>query len=427
MLKNNIQLAHDTFLNWKSVPFTEKQLLLKKLAKHLLENKLDYAKLITTEMGKPISQSIAEVEKSASMVEFYSNISNPILPKKIETEFKISEVHTTPLGVILGVMPWNYPFWQVLRFSIPTILAGNTVLIKHASICLGSGNAIENAFLSAGFPQGVLQHLEIGHQEVEQILKHNAVQGVSLTGSEIAGSAIASIAGREIKKSVLELGGSDAYIILEDADLNKAAEIGAMARLQNCGQTCVAAKRFIIHQNVKNEFLSLFIKEYQKFQPADPLLENTLISGMARKDLADELESQYQKAINYGAEIILPLKRLDDTVFIPGLLSVERSNPILQEELFGPLGIILTAKDTAHAITLANAIPYGLANAVWTNNKILAMKVATSLESGTVTINGMTKSDARLPFGGTKKSGYGTELSSKALEEFTYLKTIVEI
>lgn len=425
MIEQSLEKAHQSFLHWKNIPFEERQTYLKTLADVLNQKRHQFGQLITQEMNKPISQAVAEVEKSAAMAAFYSEIENPLQPEHINTEFKISEVHPTPLGVILGVMPWNYPFWQVLRFAIPTILAGNTVVVKHASICKGSGDTIAQAFAEAGFPEGIFQHLDVGHQAIETILKHPAVQGVSLTGSEKAGSSVASIAGREIKKSVLELGGSDAFIILDDADLQEAASVGALSRLQNCGQTCIAAKRFIVHQQVKDEFLPLFIAEYQKFQPNDPFLESTNLSGMARKDLADELETQYQKAIEHGAEIVLPLVRLSDVNFQPGLILVKKGNPILQEELFGPLGILMVAENDEDAINLANAVPFGLGNAVWSANTSRALQVAKALESGTVSINAMTKSDARLPFGGVKKSGYGTELSLKALFEFTYPKTIV--
>ncbi|MRM82768.1 NAD-dependent succinate-semialdehyde dehydrogenase [Riemerella anatipestifer] len=423
---DKIDLANTEFNQWKNRSFQERQLLFKNLADILDEQKNTYANIITTEMNKPISQALSEIEKSAMMTRFYANIDADVLaPEHIETDFNISQVHHTPLGVILGVMPWNFPFWQVLRFAVPTILAGNTIIVKHASICTQSGDAIEEAFLKAGFSKGVFQHLKVGHQDIETILKHPAVQGVSLTGSDLAGSSVASIAGREIKKSVLELGGSDAFIVLEDADLEQAAEVGALARLQNCGQTCVAAKRFIIHHNVANTFLELFTKAYQKYQPSDPLNPNTILSGMARKDLADELEQQYQKAITNGAEIIIPLERLSDKEFKPGLILVKKGNPILAEELFGPLGMVMIVQTDDEVLDLANDIPFGLGNSVWTKDQNKALDFALKLNSGTVAINSMTKSDPRLPFGGAKKSGYGTELSTLALKEFTYPKTVV--
>ncbi len=426
-LLDKIKLADSTFKAWKKRPFEERQKLLEKLATILDENNNDLAKIITSEMGKPITQSIAEIEKCALMMRFYAKAENVLKLETINTDFSLSEVHYVPKGVILGVMPWNFPFWQVLRFAVPAILAGNTVLLKHASICFGSGNSIEKLFVDAGFPEGIFQNLEIGHEDVQTVLEHPAVQGVSLTGSEKAGAEVAATAGRNIKKSLLELGGSDAFIVLNDADLDDAAKTGALARLQNCGQTCVAAKRFIIQKNIWEEFLPKFIAEYEKFIPADPTKPETIIAGMARPDLADELEAQYKKALENGAKIILPLERISETAFKPGLIKVENGNPVLQEELFGPLGMVMEAEDDEEAVIIANDVPFGLANSVWTKDASRQNFYIENLESGTVNINKMTSSDPRLPFGGTKSSGYGTELSLNALREFVTAKTVVGI
>lgn len=425
ILSNKLETAQKSFRKWKEIPFTEKQQYLSKLADLLEKNTEKFGKNITREMNKPISQSIAEIEKCALMTRYYADAENILKPEKIKTEFSVSEIHYAPLGVILGVMPWNFPFWQVLRFAVPAILAGNTVVLKHASICFGSGKLIEKLFLEAGFPKGIFQNLEIGHAEVKTVLENPIVKGVSLTGSEKAGAEIASIAGKNIKKSLLELGGSDAFIVLDDANFKKAAESGAKARLQNCGQACNAAKRFIIQKNVEKEFLPLFIKEYQKYIPGNPLKKTTNLSGMARPDLADELEKQYKKALKNGAEIILPLKRISEQAFEPGLIRVKKGNPILQEELFGPLGMVMIAKNDEDALNMANDIPFGLANAVWTKYKKRQQFFIQNLESGTVSINKETSSDPRLPFGGAKSSGYGTELSMLALKEFVTAKTVV--
>ncbi|MCP2038900.1 aldehyde dehydrogenase family protein [Chryseobacterium sp. HSC-36S06] len=425
ILSKKIDSAHQSFLQWRDIPFSTKQKHLIKLADLLEKNAEKFGKNITREMNKPVSQSIAEVEKCALMARFYANAENILKPEKIKTEYKLSEIHYAPMGVILGVMPWNFPFWQVLRFAVPAILAGNTVVLKHASICFGSGKMIEKLFLEAGFPKGIFQNLEIGHAEVKTVLENPLIKGVSLTGSEKAGAEVASIAGKNIKKSLLELGGSDAFIVLDDANLKKAAESGAKARLQNCGQACNAAKRFIIQKNIEKEFLPLFITEYQKYIPGNPLKKETNLSGMARPDLADELEKQYKKALKNGAEIILPLKRISDQAFEPGLIRVKKGNPILQEELFGPLGMVMIAKNDEDALKLANDIPFGLANSVWTKTKKRQEFFIQNLESGTVSINKETSSDPRLPFGGAKSSGYGTELSMIALKEFVTAKTIV--
>jgi succinate-semialdehyde dehydrogenase/glutarate-semialdehyde dehydrogenase len=424
-IENKLKISQKAFETWKTVPFKEKQQLLKNLAKLLDENAEKFGKIITKEMNKPITQSIAEVNKCALMVRYYATAENILKPEKIKTEFRVSEIHYIPKGVILGVMPWNFPFWQVIRFAVPAILAGNTVVVKHASICFGSGNAIEKIFLEAGFPKGIFQNLEIGHAEVKSVLENPIVRGVSLTGSEKAGAEVASIAGKNIKKSLLELGGSDAFIVLEDADLEAAAVAGARSRLMNCGQACNAAKRFIIQKNIEKKFLPIFVKEYQKYVVGDPLKKKTNMAGMARPDLADELEKQYHKAIKHGAEIILPLVRRSANEFEPGLISVKSGNPILQEELFGPLGMVMIAKNDQQAVKLANDIPFGLSDSVWTKDKKRQQFYIDQLESGTVSINKATSSDPRLPFGGAKSSGYGTELSTVALKEFVNIRSVV--
>ena len=424
-LENKLAKSQTAFENWKTVPFTEKQKLLQKLASLLEKDADKFGKIITQEMNKPITQSISEVQKCALMTRYYAEAENILKPEKIKTEFRVSEIHSVPKGVILGVMPWNFPFWQALRFAVPAILAGNTIVLKHASICFGSGNMIEKLFLKAGFPKGVFQNLEIGHEDVKKVLENPIIKGVSLTGSEKAGAEVASIAGKNIKKSLLELGGSDAFIVLDDADFKKAAASGAKARLQNCGQACNAGKRFIIQKNVEKEFLPMFIKEYQKYIPGNPLKKETMIGGMARPDLADELEKQYNKALKFGAEIILPLERISKNEFIPGLIKVKAGNPILQDELFGPLGMVMIAKNDKEALKLANDIPFGLSNSVWTKDKKRQQLFIDHLESGTVSLNKESSSDPRLPFGGAKSSGYGTELSLHALKEFVNMKTIV--
>ncbi|WBV54641.1 aldehyde dehydrogenase family protein [Chryseobacterium gambrini] len=425
LIENKLIKADKAFSEWKKVPFEDKQKLIAKAAEILKNNSEKFGTIITQEMNKPISESIAEVEKCASMMNYYADAENILKPEKIESEFSYSEVHYVPKGVILGVMPWNFPFWQVLRFAVPAILAGNTVVLKHASICFGSGNAIEEVLLEVGFPEGIFQNLEVSHKEVKGILEHDAVKGVSLTGSGKAGGEVASIAGLNIKKSLLELGGSDAFIVLDDGDLDEAAKAGVKSRLQNCGQTCTAAKRFIIDEKIEDAFLPIFIEEYKKYEVGDPMDKETKIAGMARPDLADELEKQFQKALEHGAEIILPLERISENEFRPGLIRVQEGNPILQEELFGPLGMVMIAKNDEEALKMANDIPFGLSNSVWTKDQSRQLFFIENLESGTVNINRMTSSDPRFPFGGSKASGYGTELSLLALREFVTARTVV--
>lgn len=424
-IKNALLKSEHRFKEWKNIPFEERQKLFQNLANALLRDKEKLGKIITKEMNKPISQSVSEVEKCAGMVAYYAKAENILKVKPVKTEHEISEIHHEPLGVILGVMPWNFPFWQVLRFATPTILAGNTVIVKHASICIESGNAIQQLFEEVGFPSGVFTHLEVSHNGIEKMIENPIIKAVSLTGSEGAGRKIAEIAGRNLKKCVLELGGNDAFIVLEDADLDKAAKDGALARLQNCGQTCVAGKRFIIHSKIYDAFLEKFISEYKKYLPENPNEEATILSGMAREDLASDLEKQYQKAVESGAKIILPLQKINEIAFEPGLIEMNDDNPVLDEELFGPLGMILKADDDQHALELANDTRFGLANAIFTKDKEKALRFAKELESGSVSINQVFRSDWKMPFGGRKNSGYGTELSLYALEEFTIKKSIV--
>lgn len=424
-LQNKLNNSQKAFSEWKKIPFEEKQKLFKNLSKILLERKEEFGKIITLEMNKPISQSIAEIEKSAGMCDYYAHAENVLKVEKVKTEQKISEIHHEALGVILGVMPWNFPFWQALRFAVPTILAGNVIVLKHASICEKSGKTMQKIFEEVGFPKGVFTFLKISHDEVEEMIASPIIKGVSLTGSELAGRKIAETAGKNLKKCVLELGGSDAFIVCEDADLDKAAKDGALARLQNNGQTCVAGKRFIIHQKVYAEFLEKFLEEYKKYQPENPMNPETKLGLMAREDLAQDLEKQFNKAKKNGAKVILPLENVGNMAFNPGILEMNVGNPISQEELFGPLAMIYKVKNDEEALEIANETMFGLANAVYTKDKKRAMFFAENLESGSVAINQIFKSDARLPFGGRKNSGFGVELSLYALKEFTAMKTIV--
>lgn len=420
-----LNISQQSFLEWRKISFEKRQELLRNVSIILEKKNEFFANIITTEMHKPISQSKAEIRKCALMVDFYAEAENVLTTQKVKTKNSISEVQYHPMGVILGIMPWNFPFWQALRFAIPTILAGNTIVLKHASICMKSGDTLEQLLLDAGFPKGVFQHIKVNHQDIEDIIANPIIKGVSLTGSEAAGSIIGSLAGKYIKKSILELGGNDAFIVLEDADLEKAAQQGALSRLQNCGQTCIAAKRFIVHEKVYDNFLYLLTQELKKYKIGNPFNENTVFSKMAREDLAEDLENQYQKALEGGAEIILPLKKIDTASFETGLLQMNRKNPMLDEEFFGPLGMIFKAENDEQILEIANDTKYGLGNSVWTKSQQRADFFIQNLESGTVSINQLTRSDPKLPFGGTKSSGYGIELSLEALKEFSITKTVV--
>ncbi len=424
-LQQHLENSQQSFSGWKNTEIKVRQQLISNLANNLLEGKQKFAEIITKEMNKPISQSVSEIEKCASMCRYYADAKGVLEIEKIQTENSISEVHFEPMGVILGIMPWNFPFWQVLRFAVPAILAGNVVVLKHASICLGSGNAIQELFLKSGFPENVLTHLEISHEEVEEAIANPIVKAVSLTGSEAAGRKIAEAAGRNLKKCVLELGGSDAFVVLEDADLDKASKDAALARLQNAGQTCVAGKRFVIHEKIYDEFLNKFLAEFSTYHPGNSDDKNIKMGAMAREDLAAELYQQYEKAIQNGAKILKPLEKVGNMAFEPGLIEMNADNPVNQEELFGPLAMIYNAKDDDDALRIANSTPFGLAGAVYTKSKEKAMLFATQMESGSVAINQIFRSDVRMPFGGRKNSGYGVELTLHALKEFVVLKSII--
>ena len=424
-LQNTLQNSQDAFQKWRKIPFEERQKHFTQLSEILNDRKQEFATIITQEMNKPISQSVSEIEKCAALCDYYAAAENILKTEQVETEFQISEIHHEPLGVILGVMPWNFPFWQAIRFAVPTILAGNVIVLKHASICEKSGETMQEIFEKAGFPKGIFTFLKVSHTEVEEMIAHPIIRGVSLTGSEAAGRKIAETAGKNLKKCVLELGGSDAFIVCEDADVSKAAKDGAQARLQNNGQTCVAGKRFIIHEKVYQDFVEKFTEEYQKYQPENPMNEETKLGLMAREDLASDLEKQYQKALNNGAKAIVALESVGSMAFKPGILEMNPENPIAQEELFGPLAMVFKVKNDEEALQIANNTMFGLGNAVFTSNKERALFFAENLESGSVAINQIFRSDVRLPFGGRKNSGYGVELSLYALKEFTAPKTII--
>ncbi len=423
-LQQKIELAHKTQTEWRKVSFEQRQELLKNLSKNILENVEEYSRLITEEMHKPISQSRGEVKKCVQMTDYYINAENVLKPEIVETELSASEVYYEPMGIILGIMPWNFPFWQALRFAVPTILAGNVVLLKHASICKKSGRAIEDLFRKSGFPEGILQNLEYSHADIESLITHPLVKGVSLTGSEATGRKIASLAGANIKKSLLELGGNDAFIVLDDTNLEETAKQGAAARLRNCGQACTSAKRFIIQENIYDEFLEKLVTEYKKYELGDPFEDATQLTGLATKSFADELQQQYDEALKHGAEVIVPLERVDDISFKPGLIRMNLDNPMIDVELFGPLGMVISAKNDEEILKIANNTNFGLGNSVWTSSKERAYFFAKNLESGTVSLNKLMTSDPRFPFGGTKNSGYGIELSLKTLKEFCITKSI---
>lgn len=424
-LQQKIAISEQAFKHWRNSSFDERAEKMMRLAQILRTKKLEFGHLITNEMGKILPEAIAEVEKSAANCEYYAqNAAKMLQDKNHETPFQSLTVFD-PMGAVFAIMPWNYPFWQVMRYAAPVIMSGNVSLLKHAPNVVGCANAIENAFLEAGFPEGVFQQITINIDQVETVIAHDLICGVTLTGSEMAGASVAAIAGKHIKKTVLELGGSDAFIVLEDANIELATTIATQSRMLNAGQACICAKRFIVVNNIAEEFASLFAKKIKALQQGNPLLETNHLGPLARIDLAQKLEQQLQSAIAQGAKLILGGQR-ENCNFQPTLLDfVDNQNIAFQEETFGPLATITRATDQNHAIALANSHRYGLAAALWTENRQNAYQIARKIEAGNIFINSLVRSDSRIPFGGIKKSGYGRELSTIGIQEFMNTKSII--
>lgn len=417
--------SHLAFKSWKTTSFTQRTQILKRAAALLKSNKEQYAKIITLEMGKSIHESRNEVDKCIKGCEFYADNAEQFLKDEIiETEGSKSFVAYQPTGALLAIMPWNFPFWQVFRFAAPALMAGNTALLKHASNVPQCSLLIEKIFLEAGLPDGAFQSLLIANDDVEKIIASDVIQGVALTGSEKAGSSVASIAGKHIKKTVLELGGSDPFIVLADADVKKAAEVATTSRMQNAGQSCIAAKRFIVVKAVRDEFIDRFKKNIELLIQGNPLDEKVTTGPMARTDLAQELETQLQKSLKIGATLVTGGDR-NESNFTPTLITdVKQGMPAFDEETFGPLAALIPVEDEFEAIEIANASRYGLGASVWTSDLQRAEHLARQIASGSVFINSLMRSDARLPFGGVKKSGYGRELSALGIKEFVNAKSI---
>ena len=422
-------LAADTaFRSWREIPIADRAVPMRALARLLRERKERYARLITTEMGKPITEALAEIEKCAWTCDFYAEHAAAYLADEpVETNARASFVAFEPLGVILAVMPWNYPFWQVIRFLAPALMAGNAALLKHASNVPQCALALEEAVRDAGFPTGILKTLLLSGAEVEPVIADDRVRAVTLTGSTATGARIAELAGRGVKKAVLELGGSDPFIVLRDADLGAAAETAAKARFQNAGQSCIAAKRFLVDAPVAAEFERRFADAIRALRVGDPLDAATQVGPLAREDLRDTLERQVAESVRMGARVVVGGKRRAGKgwFYEPTLLAdVTEDMPVLKEETFGPVAALLSVRDADEAVRVANSSPYGLGAALWTKDEASARAIARRIESGSVFINGMVASDPRLPFGGVKKSGYGRELSSFGIREFVNIQTI---
>ncbi len=421
-----LQLSSKAFPAWSHQSFTERATILKKVAALLLERKETLGNLITNEMGKVVKESIAEVEKCALGCNYYAENAEQFLQDEIiQTKHKKSFVAFEPLGAVLSIMPWNFPLWQVIRFAAPTLMAGNVVLLKHAPNVCGCSLAIEKLFIEAGAPTGVFQSLIADVGVTEKIMQSSIVQAVSLTGSERAGSSVAAIAAAQIKKSVLELGGSDCFIVLPDADIEKAAKVAVQSRMQNAGQSCIAAKRFFIHEKIINDFSEAVKTEISLMKQGDPFDTLINIGPMARLDLAEKLQQQVKLSVEKGAEIVSGGK-VNGCNFQPTLLTnVQSGMPAFDEEIFGPVFCMMQVKDEQEAVALANTSRFGLGGNIWTNDIDKAIHLARQINSGSVFINSMVKSEPALPFGGIKKSGYGRELSKHGIMEFVNVKTVV--
>lgn len=428
-VERRLETARSCFNSWRRTTFSERATRLKKAAAILRERASEFGALMTNEMGKPISAGHKEAEKCAWVCDYYADNAERFLSREdVDTDAKSSFVSFQPLGPVLAVMPWNFPFWQVLRFAAPALMAGNVGLLKHASNVPGCALAIESVFRDAGFPEGCFTTLMIGSKLVDQVIAHKDVVAVTLTGSTPAGQAVASSAGKALKKTVLELGGSDPYVILDDADIEHAASACAASRMINNGQSCIAAKRFIATDKVHDEFLARVVEQMGSYTPADPTKEDTNLGPMAREDLRDELHDQVKRSIAAGAKLEIGGEVPDRPgAWYPAtvLSNVQPGTPAYVEEMFGPVASVIRAKDEADAIRIANDSEFGLGAAVFTKDVERGTQIAEQqLEAGACFVNAFVKSDPRLPFGGIKTSGYGRELAAFGIREFVNIKTV---
>jgi succinate-semialdehyde dehydrogenase / glutarate-semialdehyde dehydrogenase len=427
-LEKALAKAEETFRSWRKTTFAERARLMEKCASLLEEDSRHYAELMTLEMGKPIKQALAEIKKCAGACRYYAQHAEAFLKDELmETEASKSFVSYEPLGAVLAIMPWNFPYWQVFRFAAPALMAGNVGILKHASNVPQCALAIEEVFRKAGFPEGAFTTLLIPTDKIEKLIQDDRIKAVTLTGSEGAGSSVAQLAGREIKKTVLELGGSDPFLILADADLDKAAETAVNSRLINTGQSCIAAKRFMVEAPVADAFLQKMKTTMQAKKTGNPMDENCDYGPLARQDLARDLQKQVDESVAKGAKVYLAggHQNPENAYFHPMILTdIKPGMPAYEEELFGPVALVFVVKDEAEAIRIANDHRYGLGATIFTQDLAKGEKLARQIESGNVFINAMVQSSPAIPFGGIKKSGYGRELSYVGIREFVNQKTI---
>jgi acyl-CoA reductase-like NAD-dependent aldehyde dehydrogenase len=421
--------AQNAFEKWKKKEILERCDYIRDLAKILSKNKERYAGIVTEEMGKPITQSIAEIDKCALVCEYYSENAEAFLRDEIvPTEFRKSFISFEPLGVVAGIMPWNFPFWQVMRYAIPTLLAGNVAVLKHSSVCIGSAFQIEGAFGESGFPENVFQCVIGDYRVGEALVLSDKVDAVSVTGSVNTGKRVAELAARGLKKCVLELGGSDPFVVLEDADLNQTAHLAAQSRLLNTGQSCIAAKRFIVVKEVADKFSKLFTENVEAEVVGDPMNSKTTVGPLVRDSQRRTLMNQVEDAKSKGGKILTGGKLVagDGYFYEPTIVSnVNHKMVILNEEVFGPAAPIIVVDNEVDAIREANNSEFGLGASIWTSKFDRGVRLAREIRSGVVRVNEMVRSDPRLPFGGIKSSGLGRELSQFGSREFVNVKSIV--
>jgi succinate-semialdehyde dehydrogenase/glutarate-semialdehyde dehydrogenase len=427
-IETKIAECHASFNTWCQTSLTKRSDLLRSVAKQLKKQQNSLALQITAEMGKLFSESLAEIAKCAWICEYYAEQAEAFLADEIiESDASQSRVIRQPLGTVLAIMPWNFPFWQVFRCAAPALMAGNTVLLKHASNVPGCAQAIERLFEDAGLPEGVFHDLVISSSQVADVIRDQRVHAVSLTGSESAGRSVAAVAGENLKKTVLELGGSDAFVVLEDAAIEQAVSNAMTSRFLNCGQSCIAAKRFIVVDEIADEFVEQLKTAIEQLKPGNPIDKKTTLAPMAREDLREELHQQVLKSLKLDATLLCGGKPVERNGFYYEatlLDNVKPGMPAYHEELFGPVAAVIRVADESQALKTANDSVFGLGGSVWTEDDTRGENFARQIECGCAFVNGMVKSDPRLPFGGIKNSGYGRELSLLGLHEFTNAKTI---
>jgi succinate-semialdehyde dehydrogenase/glutarate-semialdehyde dehydrogenase len=418
---------HEGWMSWRMTSIKKRIGFIRSLGNLLLSQKKRHAESITSEMGKPVSQAMAEIEKCAALCSYYADhMEEFILPEKRSSSARESYVSYEPQGIILGIMPWNFPYWQAMRFIVPVIAGGNAVILKHSSNVPLCALKIETLIRESGFP-AIFRTLFISYEQIENLIARPEVRGVSVTGSNKAGKKIAEIAGKNLKKTVLELGGSDPFIIFKDADLEAAVDAAVFSRFQNCGQSCIAAKRVIVHEDVFDDFLSLFSEKVKALKCGDPYDPDTFIGPMVSENALEELHRQVVKTVSMGAKLIWGGNRnmQDKPVYNPSILiDVPENSPLLQEEVFGPAVPVLKFSENEEAIIIANSSSYGLGASIWTRDIEQAKVSASKIDAGSIAVNGFVKSDPALPFGGVKESGYGRELSVEGLREFLNIKTV---